>query len=133
MLNFLFGLDEDTPDVFEATIQFLEEIKAPIAFFNTVTPRKGTPMRKRLEDEGQVILPEADRYTNNFRCMFILKHMTPEQVEDGTWWCTSTFYSLSSIAWRMLLPPSAYTPQGISSNLFFCWGAKWRIDPVDYY
>ena len=46
-LNFLFGLEEDHPQIFDDTLAFLHEVKAPEAFFNTVTPRKGTPMRTK--------------------------------------------------------------------------------------
>ncbi len=114
-------------------MRFLDEVKAPVAFFNAVTPRRGTPMRTQLEEEGRVIVPDADMYTNNHRCMFIPKNLTPEQVEQGVWWCTDQFYSARSIAKRLLIPPNRYTPQGLPSNLFFYWGAKKRIDPVDYY
>jgi radical SAM superfamily enzyme YgiQ (UPF0313 family) len=75
--NFLFGLEEDKPGIFEATMKFLDEVRAPEAFFNTVTPRRGTPMRTQLENEGRVIIPDADLYTNNFRCMFVPKNMSP--------------------------------------------------------
>lgn len=132
-LNFLFGLDDDHPDIFADTMRFLHEVKAPVAFFNAVTPRRGTPMREQLEAEGRVIVPDADMYTNNHRCMFVPRNLTPEQVEQGVWWCTDQFYSVRSIATRLLLPPNRYTPQGLPSNLFFYWGAKKRIDPVDYY
>ncbi len=44
-LNFLFGLEDDHPQIFEDTLKFLHEVKAPEAFFNTVSPRRGTPMR----------------------------------------------------------------------------------------
>jgi radical SAM superfamily enzyme YgiQ (UPF0313 family) len=132
-LNFLFGLDDDQPGIFEDTMRFLDEVKAPVAFFNAVTPRRGTPMRTQLEEEGRVIIPDADMYTNNHRCMFVPKNLTPQQVEEGVWWCTDRFYSLRSILKRLLWPPNAYTGQGIPSNLYFYWGAKRRIDPVDYY
>ncbi len=42
-LNFLFGLDEDHPKIFEETLKFLHEVKAPEAFFNTVTPARRNP------------------------------------------------------------------------------------------
>ncbi len=132
-LNFLFGLDEDTPDAFDKTLQFLHEVKAPEAFFNTVTPRKGTPMRAQLEAEGRVIVPDADMYTNNFVCMFIPKNMTPRQVEEGVWRCTKTFYSAKSMFKRLLMPPNKYTIQGLTENALFWYGAKRHIDPVDYY
>ncbi len=132
-LNFLFGLDDDTPDGFDKTLQFLHEVKAPEAFFNTVTPRRGTLMRAKLEAEDRVIVPDADQYTNNFVCMFIPKNMTPRQVEEGVWRCTKTFYSFRSMFKRLLWPPRKYTRQGLTENMLFWYGAKKHIDPVDYY
>ncbi len=132
-LNFLFGLEEDRADIFDATLKFLHDVKAPEAFFNTVTPRKGTPMRAQLEAEDRVLIPDADMFTNNFRCMFIPKNLTPQQVEEGVWRCTQEFYSLKSIAKRLLMPPRKFTLQGLTENMLFYWGAKRRIDPVDYY
>jgi radical SAM superfamily enzyme YgiQ (UPF0313 family) len=132
-LNFLFGLDEDTPDAFDKTLRFLHEVKAPEAFFNTVTPRRGTPMRAQLEAEGRVIVPDADQYTNNFVCMFIPKKMTPQQVEEGVWGCTKTFYSFKSMFQRLLMPPGKFTVQAFASNMLFWYGAKRHMDPVDYF
>jgi radical SAM superfamily enzyme YgiQ (UPF0313 family) len=132
-LNFLFGLEEDHPQIFDDTLKFLHEVKAPEAFFNTVTPRRGTPMRTQLENEGRVIIPDADLYTNNFRCMFVPKNMSPQEVEEGVWRCTKEFYSLKSMFKRLLMPPGKFTWQGLTENMLFYWGAKRQIDPVDYY
>jgi radical SAM superfamily enzyme YgiQ (UPF0313 family) len=132
-LNFLFGLEEDQPQIFDQTLAFLHEVKAPEAFFNTVTPRKGTPMRTKLEQEGRVIIPDADMYTNNFRCMFVPAKLSPQQVEEGVWRCTKEFYSLKSMFKRLLMPPGKFTLQGLTENMLFWYGAKRQIDPVDYY
>jgi radical SAM superfamily enzyme YgiQ (UPF0313 family) len=132
-LNFLFGLEQDHERIFDDTLQFLHEVKAPEAFFNTVTPRKGTPMREQLEAEDRVIIPDADMYTNNFRCMFVPKNLSPQQVEEGVWRCTKEFYSFKSMFKRLLMPPGKFTWQGLTENMLFWYGAKRQIDPVDYY
>jgi Domain of unknown function (DUF4070) len=132
-LNFLFGLEEDHPQIFDDTLAFLHEVKAPEAFFNTVTPRRGTPMRTKLEQEGRVIIPDADMYTNNFRCMFVPAKLSPQQVEEGVWRCTKEFYSIKSMFKRLLMPPGKFTLQGLTENMLFWYGAKRQIDPVDYY
>ena len=115
--------------IFEDTLKFLHEVKAPEAFFNTVTPRKGTPMRTQLEDEGRVIIPDADMYTNNFRCMFVPKNLSPMEVEEGVWRCTTEFYSLKSMFKRLLLPPGPFTWQGLTENMLFYFGAKRQHRP----
>jgi radical SAM superfamily enzyme YgiQ (UPF0313 family) len=131
-LNFMFGLDADTKDLFAKTLAFLERVKAPMAFFNVATPRQGTPMWEQLQQEGRVHNPEAERYLGMV-CNFVPQHMTPEECEAGVWRCFEQFYSFGSIFRRLLWPPSSYIFQGLPSNLFFHWAAKRHIDPVDFY
>jgi radical SAM superfamily enzyme YgiQ (UPF0313 family) len=131
-LNFMFGLDGDTPQLFQETLAFLERIKAPMAFFNVATPRQGTPLWEQLEAEGRVHHPEAERYLGMI-CNFLPRHMTPEECEKGVWRCFEKFYSFRSIFHRLLLPPNRYLFQGLPSNLFFLLAAKRRLDPVDFY
>jgi len=131
-LNFMFGLDEDTREIFEETMDFLKHTRTPMAFFNTVTPREGTPLRQKLIDEDRILNPIGDRYLG-MECIFRPKNMTAEEVEEGVWDCFRRYYSLPSIAKRFLWPPNAYTPQGLPSNLIFWWAVRKRVDPVDYY
>ncbi|MBI5884347.1 MAG: B12-binding domain-containing radical SAM protein [Elusimicrobia bacterium] len=132
-LNFIFGLDEDTPDIFEETMDFLKQIKAPMVFFNTATPRTGTAMRAQLEKEGRILNPVADRYTG-MECLYVPKNMTPRQVEDGVWKCFREFYSPMAIMKRFLWPPQwPYMGQGIPSNAIFAWAVRRKKDPVDFY
>jgi radical SAM superfamily enzyme YgiQ (UPF0313 family) len=131
-LNFMFGLDGDTRELFAETLDFLERVKAPMAFFNVATPRRGTPMWAQLAQEGRVHNPEAEKYLGMV-CNFVPKHMTPDECEAGVWDCFKKFYSLPAIFRRFLWPPHSYLFQGLPSNLFFHWSAFRRIDPVDFY
>ncbi|MBM4293665.1 MAG: B12-binding domain-containing radical SAM protein [Deltaproteobacteria bacterium] len=131
-LNFIFGLDGDKKELFDETLAFLRRVKAPMAFFNVVTPRRGTPMWDRLYQEGRVHNPEAEKYLGMI-CNFLPKHMTPEECEAEVWRCFKEFYSFSSICRRLLMPPNRYLFQGLPSNLFFHWSASRKIDPVDFY
>lgn len=131
-LNFMFGLDGDRRELFGETLAFLERVKAPMAFFNVATPRRGTPMWEQLYSEGRVHNPDAEKYLGMV-CNFLPRHMTPEECEEEVWQCFRKFYSFSSICRRLLLPPTRYLYQGLPSNLFFHWSAARRIDPVDFY
>ncbi len=131
-LNFMFGLDGDFLSQFDKTLDFLKKVKAPMAFFNVATPRRGTPMWDQLNHEGRVHNPEAEKFLGMV-CNFIPKHMTPKECEEGVWRCFQQFYSYSSIFRRLLWPPNSYIFQGLPSNLFFHWAARRRIDPVDFY
>lgn len=134
-LNLMFGLDHDTPDVFPATLDFLEKVRAPLAFFSIVSPREGTPLRARLNAENRVVDPTADQFSSGHVCMFLPKNMTKEQVEKGIDWIQRSFYSPRSIAKRLLFPRSPYTfhRDGLPSNLFFNYVSRKGIDTVEYY
>jgi radical SAM superfamily enzyme YgiQ (UPF0313 family) len=131
-LNFMFGLDGDGKEIFAETLAFLEKVKAPMAFFNVATPRRGTPMWDQLNKEGRVHNPNAEKYLGMV-CNFVPKNLTPEECEAEVWSCFRKFYSLGSICRRLLLPPTRYIFQGLPSNLLFLWSASRRIDPVDFY
>lgn len=131
-LNFMFGLDEDTPEIFDETMRFLKKVNAPMAFFNTVTPREGTAMREQLKADGRIINPLADRYLG-MQCLFKPMNMSAEEVEEGVWSCFRGFYSIPGILKRFFLPPNSYIGQGLPSNLIFWWAVRQRKDPVDYY
>ncbi|BCS55597.1 B12-binding domain-containing radical SAM protein [Geobacter sp. SVR] len=131
-LNFMFGLDEDMPGIFAETMDFLKRVNAPMAFFNTVTPREGTVMRSQLIEEGRIVNPLGDRYLG-MQCLFTPKNMTPQAVEEGVWRCFREFYSLPKIVKRFLFPPNSYIGQGLPSNLIFAWAVRRRRDPVDFY
>ncbi|MGC8529127.1 MAG: B12-binding domain-containing radical SAM protein [Leptospirillia bacterium] len=134
-LNLMFGLDHDTPDVFPATLDFLEKVRAPLAFFSIVSPREGTPLRARLNAENRVVDPTADQYSSGHVCMFVPKNMTKEQVEKGIDWVQRSFYSPRSIVKRLLYPKSPFTfhRDGLPSNLFFHYVSRKGIDTVEYY
>jgi radical SAM superfamily enzyme YgiQ (UPF0313 family) len=131
-LNFMFGLDGDHQELFAETLSFLERVKAPMAFFNVATPRRGTPMWDQLNQEGRVHNPDAEKYLGMV-CNFFPKYMTPDECEAGVWRCFQQFYSFPSICRRLLMPPTGYIFQGLPSNLFFHWSASRKIDPVDFY
>ena len=131
-LNFMFGLDGDHKELFDETLAFLNKVKAPMAFFNVATPRRGTPMWDQLNQEGRVHNPDAEKYLGMV-CNFFPRHMTPDECEAGVWRCFQEFYSFRSICHRLLMPPTSYLFQGIPSNLFFHWSAMRKIDPVDFY
>ncbi len=52
---FVFGLDTDTPDVFEATVERVQQLKIDIPRYSICTPYPGTPLFRRLCGEGRVL------------------------------------------------------------------------------
>src|SRR5208283_3121392 len=57
-LNFVFGYDTEDESIYGQTLAFLRENKVPAAYFNILTPHKGTPLYDRMLAEGRIIDPE---------------------------------------------------------------------------
>jgi radical SAM superfamily enzyme YgiQ (UPF0313 family) len=52
--SFIFGLDEDSGDAFDRTVEFCIESKLTMALFALLTPYPGTQLYKRLVAEGRL-------------------------------------------------------------------------------
>ena len=130
-LNVMFGLDGDTKESFDATVDKLIEYKAPMSFMFILSPRVGLQIRDELLAQGRIDHSDWDRY-HSYECVFEPKNMTRRELEDGFWRAQRRFYSLGSIA-RRLLPPNRHTLQSLAPNLFFRWGVNRGIHPLTYY
>jgi radical SAM superfamily enzyme YgiQ (UPF0313 family) len=98
---FVFGFDEDTPEVFADTVEFGIEAKLLMASYSVLTPYPGTPLYWRLKEEGRLLderwwlKDQRDGFP-----VFRPKHMTPEQLFEGWQSAWPMFYSGSSIMRR---------------------------------
>ena len=131
-LNVMFGLDGDTTDTFDATVDQLIAFKAPLSFMFILSPRVGLKIRDELLAEGRVDHSDWDRY-HSYECVFTPKNMTKQQLEEGFWRAQRRFYSLRSIGQRLLMPPNRHTIQSLIPNLFFRRGVNRGIHPLTYY
>jgi radical SAM superfamily enzyme YgiQ (UPF0313 family) len=98
---FAFGLDGDTPDVFERTARFAVEAAIDLPRFAIVTPFPGTPLFRRLDAEGRILTRDWELYDAQ-HVVFRPRHMTPEELERGHERAWRQAYSLRSIASRLL-------------------------------
>ena len=80
--TFVFGFDEDTTDVFEATKESIDELGLDGAIFAVLTPYPGTPIFKRLDSEGRILTYDWYKY-NRKNIVFEPKNMTKEELEKG--------------------------------------------------
>ena len=103
-LNFIFGWDTEKPGIFDATLQFLMDNKVPVAYFNILTPHKGTPLYNRMKEEGRIInIDDIGRWPG-IRCYIKPAYCTPEELEDYVKWMYKRFYSVTSLLKRLPLP-----------------------------
>jgi radical SAM superfamily enzyme YgiQ (UPF0313 family) len=98
---FAFGLEGDTPDVFEKTARFAVEAAIDLPRFAIVTPFPGTPLHRRLDGEGRILTRDWSLYDAQ-HVVFRPKRMTPEQLQQGHERAWRHAYSIRSIASRLL-------------------------------
>jgi radical SAM superfamily enzyme YgiQ (UPF0313 family) len=102
--GFVLGYDHDTPDVFDATLDFAIRNRLFLANFNPLTPTPGSSLYARLKSEGRLIrdpwwLDPEFKYGD---CMFEPKKMTPEQLQQGCYRIRTEFNRWRSIGSRAL-------------------------------
>jgi len=103
-VNLIFGHDSEKPTVFDATLEFLMRNKVPAAYFNLLTPHKGTPLFDRMEQEDRILdAYNIGRWTG-MNCYIKPKLCSPEALEDQVIRLYKKFYSLESMFSRLSLP-----------------------------
>ena len=103
-LNFIFGWEGETEGAFAATLDFLTRHKVPAAYFNILTPVKGTPLYDRLRAEDRIISPEdIDRWPGQ-NCYIRPPYGTPGALERNIQDIHRQFYSLRSMFSRLPMP-----------------------------
>ncbi len=101
----VFGFDGDTPEIFETTLDFLEAAGVENVTFNILTPFPGTPLFQRLEAEGRILTRDWRKYNSRAHVVFQPKRMSAAELLAGFRYANARFYSLPSIAKRLLRSP----------------------------
>lgn len=112
---FVFGLDEDQPDVFLKTAEFAVEAKIDLPRFAVVTPFPNTPLFKRLDAEGRILTRDWELYDAQ-HVVFEPKHMSVAELQFGVEAAWKHAYSLRNI-WRRIRESPAPWPVRIGTNL----------------
>ena len=59
---FVFGLDHDTPKVFDTTVEFSVNAGIDLPRFAVLTPFPGTPLYRRMQAEGRILTNDWELY-----------------------------------------------------------------------
>ena len=103
-LNFVFGWEGEQESALPATLQFLQRHKVPAAYFNILTPEKGTPLYERLQSQDRIVnLQDIGRWPGQV-CYIKPPYGTPRTLEHGVQELYRNFYSLPSMVARLPLP-----------------------------
>ncbi len=90
---FIFGLDGDTPEVFDEVLAFVRESGLYDVQITFMTPFPGTPLHARLKNEGRLIRDGAWELCTLFDPNFIPRNMTLEELRAGFLRLAKTIYS----------------------------------------
>jgi radical SAM superfamily enzyme YgiQ (UPF0313 family) len=102
--TFVFGYDEDDWDVVRESVAFAREQKLFLAAFNHLVPFPGTPLYRRLREQGRLLtdpwwLDPAGRVGD---VTFRPKRISAADLEAACLWARREFYNWSSIGERIL-------------------------------
>jgi radical SAM superfamily enzyme YgiQ (UPF0313 family) len=126
----IFGLPEDTSETFKRTVDYLERLKVPVAQFFILTPYPGTVQGDKIWREDGVF----DRNLSHLREPYVVyepKQLSPAELRAGWWSALEDFYSLGSIARRVLLRRDPVSPViNLAQNLVYWSKVRRGIHPV---
>jgi radical SAM superfamily enzyme YgiQ (UPF0313 family) len=95
--SFVFGMDDDGPDVFERTVDWAIEHGVTTATFHVQTPYPGTGLHARLEQQRRIVTRNWDIYDTR-HAVYIPARMTARELEEGYQRAYRDFYTWSAIA-----------------------------------
>ncbi len=112
---FVFGLDHDTPDVFDNTVEFAIDAGIDLPRFSILTPFPGTPIYHRMKALDRILTEDWELYDGQ-HVVFKPSHMSVEQLAEGHERAWEKVYRYSSIAKR-LWRAGNFRPLALSVNL----------------
>ena len=94
--SFVFGLDDDDPDVFRRTVDWALEQGITTATFHILTPYPGTALFKKMESARRITTYDWDLYDTR-HVVYRTRGLSPAQLKDGYDWAYQEFYRWSNI------------------------------------
>ena len=123
--SFVFGMDEDGPDVFRRTVDWAIEHGITTATFHIQTPYPGTRLFKRMEAQGRLTTFDWNLYDTR-HVVYTPTRLDPVQLKEGYDWAYQEFYRWSSIAKASL---HHGTLKHRAKHFFYASGWK-KFEPV---
>jgi radical SAM superfamily enzyme YgiQ (UPF0313 family) len=94
--SFVFGLDDDGPDVFDRTVSWAVSRSIETATFHIMTPYPGTALHDRVSAEGRITDLAWDHYDTR-HVVYRPLGMTPAELLEGYHRAYRDFYTWGSI------------------------------------
>ena len=123
--SFVFGMDNDGPDVFDRTVDWAIEHGVETATFHILTPYPGTGLHRRMEADGRILHRDWDRYDTR-QVVFRPMGMSPEELEEGYWHAYDRFYR-----WGSILSAASSKPTLVKMTRHLMYAAGWtKFEPM---
>lgn len=94
--SFVFGLDDDDPDVFKRTVDWGVSNGLTTATYHILTPYPGTRLFQQMEADGRILHRQWDKYDTR-QVVYKTRGLSAEALKEGYDWAYSSFYSWSNI------------------------------------
>lgn len=95
--SFVFGMDDDGPDVFDRTVDWAVRNGITTATFHIQTPYPGTRLHRQLSEAGRITTDDWDLYDTR-HVVYRPARLTPEQLKGGYDRAYRDFYGWGNIA-----------------------------------
>lgn len=118
--SFVFGMDEDGPDVFEETVAWAVRQGIETATFHILTPYPGTALYDRMAAQGRLLHRDWDLYDTR-HAVFRPAKLTPEQLEEGYRGAYREFYR-----WPAIVKGAMTKPSWTGRLRHFAYAAGWK-------
>ena len=112
---FVFGLDHDTPDVFDSTVEFAIDAGVDLPRFSVLTPFPGTPLHQRLAAAGRILTRNWELYDGQ-HVVFRPARMTIGELAAGHERAWKDVYRWRAMGRRLWRAGNA-SPLALSANL----------------
>ncbi|CAM3748660.1 B12-binding domain-containing radical SAM protein [Parendozoicomonas haliclonae] len=111
----LFGFDQHGPEIFEETLDFVDEIELDTCTSAILTPFPGTLLYERLENEGRLLTKDWSMYDCS-HAVFKPALMSAQELEEGADWFHQKYNSLGRSAKRKV---TRARNLGLMNSLYF--------------
>ncbi|MBR2913551.1 MAG: DUF4070 domain-containing protein, partial [Oscillospiraceae bacterium] len=98
--SLVFGLDGDTVDTFDATLDWIVRHKIETVTSHILTPYPGTALYERMKAQGRIVTDDLSLY-NTANVVFKPANMTAQELYDGYIRIYKQIYSFKNIIRRM--------------------------------
>ncbi len=98
---FVFGFDEDEPDVFARTVDWVQSLKVDIPRYSIYTPYPGSRLFSRLEEEERILSYDWGDY-DTMHVVHRPAGMSPVELYEGFRWAYRETFKVRAIFKRTL-------------------------------